>query len=229
MTREEFQQILPGLVKNYKPAPDVVELMGRLNILMVVGPSGVGKTTLINKLGLTFVISDNSRPPRPGEVEGVDFYFHSDYDKLAKDIRQGRFVQVAVDSGGDLKATKASSYPESGDMVMAVMSDVVPLFRKLGFAKTTTVFITPPSYQEWMRRMENHQLEGVELQKRLTEAERSIGFAITDPETHLILSDDIDRAVSQLKGVLSGQYDSHREELARKSAQDILQKLKAFN
>jgi flagellar biosynthesis GTPase FlhF len=43
MTREEFLAQLPELVKNYQPAPDVLKQIGNLEVLMVVGPSGVGK------------------------------------------------------------------------------------------------------------------------------------------------------------------------------------------
>lgn len=225
MTREEFQQRLPALVAAYRPALDVVDLIGRLNLLMVVGPSGVGKTTLINELSLVHVLSDNSRPPREGEQEGVDFYFRNDYEQVVKEIQGGRFVQVVVDSGGDLKATKATSYPDEGDVVMAVLADAVPTFRSLGFARTITAFITPPSYEEWMRRMKQHELKGEELARRLSEAKRSFSFALNDEQTHFIFSKDVPTAVAQLNDLLSGKTNSALELNARISAEQIMIKL----
>ena len=124
MTREEFSAALPELVKTYQPAPDIANQIKALEVLMLVGPSGVGKTTLIQESGLAYVPSDTTRPARPGEVEGEDFYFRSDCDQIVQEIRSGKFVQIAVDPGGDLKATKASSYPRNGVIVMAVVADV---------------------------------------------------------------------------------------------------------
>jgi guanylate kinase len=94
MTREEFLIQLPSLVKNYKPSADVLEHIGKINVLMVVGPSGAGKTTLINSLGLTYVLSDNTRTPRPGEREGIDFYFRTDYEQVIKEIKEGRLTHL---------------------------------------------------------------------------------------------------------------------------------------
>jgi guanylate kinase len=225
MTREEFQKQLPELVSNYRPALDVADHISRINVLMVVGPSGVGKTTLINELPIKHVLSDNSRPPRPGEREGVDFYFRSDYEQVIKELKGGRFVQAVIDSGGDLKATKATSYPDEGDVVMAVIADAIPIFRNFGFAKTTTAFITPPNYEEWMRRMHSHGLQGDELAKRMAEAKRSLSFALNDEGTHFILSDEIPATVKQLQDLADGRIDELRELKAQIAAEQILYKL----
>jgi guanylate kinase len=221
MTREEFQEQLPVLAKNYRPALDVVDHVARINVLIVVGPSGVGKTTIIDRLPYKYVPSDTTRAPRPGETEGVDFYFRTDYDQIARDMRGGRFVQVAVDSGGDLKATRSSSYPEEGEVVMAVIADVVPIFRNLGFAKTSTVFITPPSYDEWMRRLQQHNFEQEQLNRRLEEAKRSFAFALSDEKTHFILSDEIDAATRQVTELMNGKIDDAREMRAQSIAEQI--------
>lgn len=227
MTREEFIEQLPVLSKDYEPAADVLEHIGKINVLMVVGPSGAGKTTLINNLGLTYVLSDNTRTPRPGEREGIDFYFRTDYEQVIKEIKEGRFVQVAIDSGGDLKATKASSYPSSGDVVMDVVADVVPAFRQLGFASTLTAFIAPPSYEEWMRRMGDHSLSNEQFSKRMSEAVRSLEFAINDSEAHFILSDQVEAATYQLQQLLKNQADKSREAAAKQAALQMLRRAKS--
>ncbi len=222
MTREEFSAALPELVKNYQPATDVANQTKGLEVLMAVGPSGAGKTTLIQASGLTYVPSDTTRLPRPGEIEGEDFYFRSDYDQIVEEIRAGRFVQVAVDSGGDLKATKASSYPQSGVVMMAVVADVLPIFRNLGFKRTISAFVTPPSYDEWMRRLLIHQLNADEFAKRIDEAERSLKAALSDPDMHFVLNDDVETAKNQLLGLLAGNVDQNREQAARQAAQVLL-------
>jgi guanylate kinase len=92
MTREEFLRSLPELVRDYRPAEDVATHIKNLDLLMVIGPSGVGKTAIINRLNLKYIASDTTREQRPDEEEGVDYVFRKDYDKIVEEIKAGRFV-----------------------------------------------------------------------------------------------------------------------------------------
>jgi guanylate kinase len=225
MTHEDFVKALPELVYGYQPAPAVIEHIGRVTLLMLVGPSGVGKSTLIKHSGLHFVPSDTTRMPRPGEKDGVDMNFRTDYDQLAADIKAGNFVQIAPFATGELYATKYSSYPESGAAVMPVMAEAVPLFRKLGFEKTISAFVVPPSYQEWMRRMSEQQMTVEQRAKRLSEAKISFEFGLSDQQTHFILCDDINESAGQVKDLLNGQLNEVLEAEARAVAQSLLTSL----
>lgn len=225
MTREEFLIQLPELVKNYQPSPAVVSQIKNVSLLIVIGPSGVGKTTVIKKVGLPFVPPDTTRQPRPGEVDGRDYYFLKDYDRTIDDLKTGQFVQVVIGASGDLYASKASSYPTGGVALMTVMADVVPIFRQLGFRNTVSAFITPPSYDEWMRRMSEHGVEASQLDARLSEAYRSFNFALNDSETHFILNDNIEKAEHQLLELINGIIEGPREIEARKASQEIFSRL----
>ncbi|MBI2285219.1 hypothetical protein HYU82_00120 [Candidatus Saccharibacteria bacterium] len=222
MTREEFLQAFPERIKNYQPSKQVLERIGNLTLLMTVGPTGVGKTTLMKHLKLPYVPADVTRPKRPEEIEGVDYHFRSDYVRVIEQIKTGEFVQVAIGPGGDFYSTIASSYPEGGTAVIAVVADVVPIFRELGFKKTISTFITPPSYEEWMRRMATHPISEEQRVKRLKEARRSFEFALSDKEVRFILNDDVETAAGQVSKLLAGQIDGQREEKARQIAQSLL-------
>jgi guanylate kinase len=163
--------------------------------------------------------------PRPGEKDGVDMNFRTDYDQLAADIKAGNFVQIAPFATGELYATKYSSYPESGAAVMPVMAEAVPLFRKLGFEKTISAFVVPPSYQEWMRRMSEQQMTVEQRAKRLSEAKISFEFGLSDQQTHFILCDDINESAGQVKDLLNGQSNEVLEAEARAVAQSLLTSL----
>jgi guanylate kinase len=226
MTREEFLAQLPELVKNYQPAPDVLKQINNLEVLMVIGPSGVGKTTLIDNSGLAFAPSDTTRPPRPGEQEGSDFYFRTDYDQLLNEIKNGRFVQVAIGSGGDFYSTKATSYPSRGVVIKEVMADVTPVFQSLGFKKTISAYITPPSYSEWMKRLSVHHLDQDQLNKRLSEARRSLEYGLSDQNMHFILNDSLQAAEEQLLNLLADKIDQMRETQGKQAAAALLEELK---
>lgn len=226
MQRDDFLVQLPQLVATYRPAPEVIAQIKDVSLLMVVGPSGSGKTTLIKSLNLPYVASDTTRSIRPGEVDGKDYYFITDYDKLLEDINNGAFLQVAIGPAGDFYGTKGVSYPVSGVAVMAVVSDVVPVFRTLGFKSTVSAFVSPPSYIEWMKRLSAHVTDAGTLDRRLAEAYRSFSFALSDYQTHFILNEEVDKAVLQINELINSKVQSVRELTARAAAEEILSHLK---
>lgn len=225
MTKEEFLKRLPELVRQYKPAPEVLQHISYINLLIIIGPSGVGKTTLINHLGIPYVPSDTTRDPRPGEKEGVDFYFRTDYDQVTEDIKAGRFVQIAVDPVGELKATKYTSYPRSGTAVMTVVADAIPVFRRLGFKNITYVFTIPPSYEEWMRRLSIQSLTKTQMAQKIEEAKRSLDFALSDDQTHFVLNGDIHTAAVEVQAIMRGESIKEAEQSTRHVAESLLARL----
>ena len=225
MTREEFLKILPDLVKDYQPLPETRERISNIDLLMIVGGTGVGKTSIIKRLGIPYVITDTTRPIRPDEINGSDYFFRTDYDQLAAEIKERKFVQVNIFSTGDFYGTRASAYPELGLAVYAVVSDRVEQFREIGFSETITAFVTPPTFLEWMGRLDKYNVERNQLAKRLEEAKRSFTFALNDSQTHFILNENLDKAVEQTKMLLVGTPDREREAIAREAAKKICDEL----
>ncbi len=224
MTHEDFLAQIPELIRDYKPSDEVLQHISSINLCMLVGPSGAGKTTIIQRSGLHFVPSDTTRPRRPDEQDGVDYYFRNDYEQIISEIKAGDFVQIAM-GPTDFYATRKSAYPDSGTAIIAIVADSVPVFRSLGFKRIISAFIVPPSYEEWIRRMSvNPQMEEQRI-KRLHEALGSFEFGLSDTQTNLILSDDIEPTVKQLKDLLNRQIDVERETKAREIALSLQSKL----
>jgi guanylate kinase len=224
-SREEFIKQLPQLLNNYQALPQTLERLSNIDLLMIVGGTGVGKTSIIKRLGIPYVITDTTRPIRPQEINGSDYFFRTDYSQLAQEIKDRAFVQVNIFPTGDFYGTRASAYPELGLAVYAVVSNLVPKMRELGFADTITAFITPPTFLEWMGRLDKYNVERNQLAKRLEEAKRSFYFAINDSQTHFILNENLDKAVEQTKMLLVGTPDKERENIAREAAKKIYEEL----
>jgi guanylate kinase len=225
MTRDDLIRILPDLVRNYQPLPEVRVRIANVELLMIIGATGVGKTSIIKRLGIPFVITDTTRPVRPDEIDGSDYYFRTDYDQLVAEIKERKFVQVNIFSTGDFYGTRASAYPELGLAVYAIVADRIPEFRQMGFNETISAFITPPSFLEWMGRIDRHNAEREQLSKRLDEAKRSFHFALNDKQTHFILNDDLDSAVRQTELLIKGTPDLVLEAKGREAAEQIYKEL----
>jgi guanylate kinase len=225
ISREEFIKQLPELLKDYKALPETLERISNIDLLMIVGATGVGKTSIIKRLGLPYVIADTTRPIRPQEINGSDYFFRTDYGQLAKEVKDRSFVQVNIFPTGDFYGTRASAYPELGLAVYAVVSNLISQMRGLGFSDTMTAFITPPTFLEWMGRLDKYNVERNQLAKRLEEAKRSFYFAINDSQTHFILNEDLEKAVDQTKMLLVGTPDKERENTAREAAKKIYEEL----
>ncbi len=227
MTKEEFLEQFPALVPGYQPSSSTLSQVRQTSLVMVVGPSGSGKTTLINSLKLPQVLVDTTRDLRPGEVDGKDIYHISNYEKAMEEIKAGNFVQIIVGVSGDFYGTKPTSYPSGSVALMPVLADVVPLFRSIGFKSTVTIFITPPTYLEWMKRLGTHSMDAGLLDRRLAEAYRSFDFALKDQQTHFILNDEVDKAVFQINElIINSKVQNVRELTARVATEEIFSHLK---
>jgi guanylate kinase len=218
---------------NYQPTKAVLEHLKQVVFVAVVGPSGVGKTTLMQAAltadpTLHFVLTDVSRPARPGEQDGIDYNFRS-REEMTKRAKERAFVQLAVHPSGDLYATRPESYSKEGINIMAVLADVLPIFRGLPFKSFKTIFIVPPSYEIWQARLNaSHNLDPEQLAKRLPEAKRSLHFARTDQAVEYVVNDNFNSAKADFIGLVHGQMSEKcklDQVKARACITDILQQL----
>ena len=223
MTREEFHQRYPELKRNYTPNVDVSKHISQLTLLMVVGPYGVGKSTVMKNLGYAYVPSDTTRLQTESEIDGVDYVFRQDYDQLFQEIQNGQFVQFIIGPSGEFYGTKNSSYPPFGIAMMAVVAKEIENFRSLGFGQTVSAFITPQSFAEWMRRFDNYRsLIPEKRDRRLIEGGQSLALSLSDSQTHFILNDQVADAVHQIQELVAGKRDVGREDVAHAAAREML-------
>jgi len=220
MQKEDFIQWARKLESTYVANSDVLARLAQVELIALVGPTGVGKTTIIEKLGLPYVPSDVTRTPRGQEKDGHEYHFRTDYFNIIEEIKRGEYVQFLISNYGEFYGTRATSYPQSGPATMAVIARTIPKFKRLGFKKIKPIYILPPGYAEWMHRIGTGRVH--DLQGRMAEAAESLPMALADPEYTFILNDDLDTAVQEIQTVINGgSISEHRNQLARSSA-DLL-------
>lgn len=223
MQKEDFIEWAKKLQDGYVLADSTREHLAQVDLVAIVGPTGVGKTSIMKNLDIPMVVGDVTRPPREEEKNGVDYMFREDFLDVVTEIKAGVFVQFVISGSGEFYGTRSYSYPDEGLCSMAIVASAMPLFRGLGFRSINAFYIMPPSYKEWMRRLSEQKR--YDLLTRIDEARHSVTLAANNPDEYtFILNDDVNQAVADIKTKLSGgDIDQHRLDLALDTANIILE------
>lgn len=178
-------------------------------LLVLAGPSGVGKGTIVRELlerdpSLWYSISATSRPPRPGEVDGRDYRFLSrpDFESL---VAEGGFLEW-FDVYGDLKGTPRAPVQKhlgaGGDVLLEIDVQGALAVRE-AFPEAVLVFVRPPSRKAQRERLERRGTDTPEtIDRRLAEAEAE--EALADRFDAVVVNDRLEPAVEQVAAILTG-------------------------
>lgn len=193
---------------DYQPDQSVLAKLPQVTLVAVVGPTSVGKTTLINaasarSMAIHPVLTTTNRQPRPGEEDGVDFHFRSQ-EEINSVIAKRGYVQATIHPTGELYATAPEDYSTEGVSVMAVMADVMPVFKSLPFKLIRTIFVLPPNWQEWQQRLVSHTFTPEQRQKRLSEACVSLQYALDTPDVGFVINGDLAQATMEFTQLALG-------------------------
>lgn len=223
MDLQTFMQNARQLQARYTPSDEVKQHLAQLDLIAVVGPTSAGKTTIMEKSEVPYVLSDVTRRPRKHERDGVDYNFRTDYEQLWGELERGEFVQYVLSETG-FYGTKDAAYPASGPCTMAIYANAIDYFKSMGFKNCRPVYILPPNYHEWMRRA--GILQGDEIDIRLREAKQSIEFALSDSSYIFIVNDDLLRATEDFEAIANGKMpDAASQERAREVGLELLAKI----
>jgi guanylate kinase len=184
----------------------------REGILFVVsGASGTGKSTLCRAMlktfpCLRFSVSHTTRPRRPGDREGRDYYFVSPAE-FQKMIDRGDFVEWAEiyeNRYGTSKRMLDKARLGGRDLILDIDVQGVRQLRDQKIPGVF-VFILPPSLKELKRRLKNRKTEGSEaLAERLKKAQAEISRARM--YDYWVTNDDLKKAGERLKAVLLAEH-----------------------
>lgn len=182
--------------------------------IVISGPSGVGKGTLVQKLfdeypnTFTFTVSHTTRKPRIGEVEGRNYFFvtPSTFSNL---ISQEAFVEHAMFSGnhyGTSKKTIADQMAKGLVVVLDIEMHGVKQMKANLSIDARYIFIKPPSFEALERRLQGRGTEKDEdIQKRLVQAKAEVEYADTQSvHDKIIVNDDLEKAFKELEEFVYG-------------------------
>lgn len=178
------------------------------SLFIVSAPSGAGKTTLLREVrsrlpDVKFSVSFTTRPPRPGEEDGKDYFFISE-EEFLKGIRENRFAEWARVHGNYYGTDRhmIESWIAGGQDVILDIDVQGARELKCQYPQSVAIFILPPSWGELERRL---RLRGTDtedvIEKRLRNAARELEEAFW--YDYLVVNDEIPKATDQLVAIIT--------------------------
>jgi len=205
-----------------------VEMSALRRPLIISGPSGVGKGTLIRRLlgeypaRFGFSCSHTTRGPRPGEQEGIDYFFTT-REKLQAEIDAGKFLEHAT-VHNNLYGTSFDAVREVQDEgkicvldidVQGVLSVKKAAARGLVHnLRPLFVFIAPPSLEVLEKRLRGRETEKEEdVVRRLGNARKEVEYGWVEGNfDKIVVNGELDEAYRDLVGYIENMYYSEEEE-----------------
>lgn len=182
--------------------------------IVIAGPSGVGKSTLISMLlkefpdAFGFCVSHTTRPPREGELDGREYFFVAE-EAFRRGVEAGDFIECA-EVHGQLYGTSIMSVQEviARGKVCVLDIDVqgVANVKKTNL-QPVYIFVTPPSLEELEARLRERlgaqEAQQEEMMKRMNAAMEEIEYGEAEGNFHILLvNDDLDVCYNNLRRCL---------------------------
>ena len=184
--------------------------MTRGLLIVVSGASGTGKGTVCKKIlddlpGIAYSVSATTRAPRPGEIDGREYYFLSRQD-FKTWIAEEKFLEFA-EVYGNFYGTPLNKIEERlnrGEDILLEIDVQGALNVKKKCPEGVYIFLLPPSLEELKRRIEGRGTETPEsLSRRLTNAMVEIKIGLE--YDYVVVNDTVDNAVAQIKSILTAE------------------------
>jgi len=199
--------------------------------VILSSPSGGGKTTIRRQLlarrqELGYSVSCTTRAPRPGEVEGRDYYFLSRAEFERKRDR-GEFAESAQVHGnmyGTLRAEVERVLGQGQHVIMDIDVQGAQQFTR-AFPMSVTIFVLPPRADVLVERLRQRQTESKdELVRRLQSALQEL--QAVDLYQYIVVNDDLEKAVYNVEAIIDAEVSS-RERVAglRHQVSELVQRL----
>jgi guanylate kinase len=179
------------------------------SLIVLSAPSGAGKTTITRRIldrhpaEVMFSVSATTRAQRPGERDGVDYYFVT-REKFQDLVREGALIEYE-EIFGNFYGTPVSEIERVRQMGKSLLFDIdvkggISIRRKFP-NDSLLIFIAPPDLAVLERRLRDRKTEPDEtILRRLDRAEMEMAMA--DQYDHIVVNDALDRAVAEVESFI---------------------------
>ncbi|MDK2899297.1 MAG: guanylate kinase [Patescibacteria group bacterium] len=230
------------LATNYKINQSGIDVVRKAKTVFIVGITSAGKDTIVRRLlnssDYRLIISHTTRQPRANngvmEKDGQDYHFVS-VDQMADLLANHKMIEVNCYGGNYYGVSVGELADASRDNKISI-SDIevngISSFYNIAPGSVTAIFIVPPDYETWQKRIRN-RYESVELFNKDWNDRREIAInelehVLSVPHYHFVINDDIDRAVKVADKIAHHENNifGRGDDEARLRARDLLDAIK---
>ncbi len=185
-------------------------------LIIMSGPSGVGKGTVTKEvmkdksLNLFYSVSMTTRPQRPGEENGREYYFVSK-EEFQRNIDNNNLLEWA-EFVGNRYGTPKDKVEEMRDKGFNVYLEIevngtTQVLKQYSGNDIVSIFLIPPSLEELEKRIRGRSTESEEvIKERLEKARRELGLKFN--YEYIVLNDEIERAAEEIKSIIRSKMNS---------------------
>jgi len=177
------------------------------NLFIIAAPSGCGKTSLVEALikktkNLCVSVSHTTRPPRPDEVNGINYYFVS-INEFEEMIKNNAFVEHATvfdNHYGSSTKLISEKLDEGVDVILEIDWQGARQVKE-NMPNAISIFILPPSNEALLGRLKQRAQDNDEtINKRMSDAQNQMQHF--NEFDYLIINDDFDSALNDLNLII---------------------------
>lgn len=180
-------------------------------MFVLASPSGAGKTSMAKRIlaedeAISLSVSATTRPPRPGEIDGVDYHFVTDaeFDRLVADEALLEWAKVFGKRYGTPRAPVREVLAQGRDVLFDIDWQGTQQLKAHDSKDVVSVYILPPSIEELERRLRSRGTDSEEVVKdRMSRAASEIGH--WGEYDYVLVNDDFDTCLDQIRAILKAE------------------------
>lgn len=232
--REQFE----GILSNYRISKEGQELLSKLSLLLLGGPSAAGRNTIIEHLlkkrDYHLIVSDTTRLPRINdgilEVNAVTYWFRSEQEVL-EELQRGDFIEAEIIHDQQVSGISIRELETALIKNKIAVTDIeIGGFNNIMSSKPDTVglLVLPPSFDEWLRRLRGRgNMPQSEILNRLRTGARIFSEAVSQSPGVIVINDELERSVAEIDALAHGAKDT-KTEVKLKLARDLLSQTERY-
>ncbi len=226
----EFQDVLA----NYRISDESKAILNQTKLVLLISVTAGGRNTIISEILKTgdfhYIISDTTRHKRANngvmEQDGREYWFRSEAEILA-DLKAGNFLEAAIIhnqhvsgiSIRELKKAHQNGKIAVNEIEIVGMHNIVE-----ACPSAIAIFVLPPSFEEWMKRLEGRgDMSKAEKKRRLESAVLEFDAALNHEYYSFVINDDFHESVNNIVDIAEGRIDSE----VQKKGKALVMKLQA--